>query len=260
MKILEIKNIEDNGFNSLNLFFNSKTFYSIIGGNKSGKTTLFNILSGIFLSNGIIICDNISIKNINYIKKIGVVRSLNKKSFHYKRVIDELSYPLYNLNYHKGKIIKRINEVINLFNKESMLKKNISDLNEMEKQELLIIISLLHKPKVLMLDGVFDMFTESEKIRILNILNSMVKEEELCIINFTSDLSCTMKSDKLIILNNFNVVANIDSNVMFENDKLFYENNLETPFMCDLLIKLKMYNLNVHVPDNLKEMVNDIWQ
>ena len=48
-------------------------------------------------------------------------------------------------------------------------------------------------------------------------------------------------------------------NDIYENDKLFYDHNLEIPFMIDLSIKLKMYNLIDKKYSNMKAMVDDIW-
>ena len=47
VKILEITNLSYSKFNNLNISFDSGNFYTIIGPNNSGKTTLFNALTGL---------------------------------------------------------------------------------------------------------------------------------------------------------------------------------------------------------------------
>ena len=44
-KVLEIVDLTYHDFNKINISFDSKTFYSIIGPNNCGKTTLLRILS-----------------------------------------------------------------------------------------------------------------------------------------------------------------------------------------------------------------------
>ena len=58
-KVLEIIDLSYKDFKSFNMSFNDKSFYSVIGSNNCGKTTLFKLISGILPSN-----DNVFYKNI----------------------------------------------------------------------------------------------------------------------------------------------------------------------------------------------------
>ena len=260
MKILEIINLNYHDFNNIYLSFNKGTFYSIIGANASGKTTLFRLISGITLTTNNISCDNVYLnKNIeSYIKKIGIVERVNDNSFIYQKVYDEMTYPLYNLGLSKKKRDSRIIETLNKFNLNSFIDKNINELNTHERQLLLIMISLLHKPKVLLLDSVLNIFTKNEKEDLIKVLNSFI-QEGLTVINFTSNLSEACFSEKLILLSNFKILGEYTKEDIYKDDKLFYQNGLEIPFITDLSIKLKMYGVINKNYNDVKEMVNDIW-
>ena len=162
---MEIKNLNYDYFENINLVFNKKCFYSVVGSNNSGKTTLFKLISGLIITNNSIVCNGIYLNrdNLNnYIQNIGIVERVNKDSFIYQKVLDEMRFPLYNLGYSKKSIDDRINKVLEEFNMNSIKNQNINDLNYYEKTKLLIMLSLLHKPSVLLLDNVLSVFSGKE--------------------------------------------------------------------------------------------------
>ena len=260
--ILKVNNLNYMDFSNINLSFDSNKIYFIVGGNKSGKTTLFRILSSLIPTNNIICFNNEFLNRNNrnnYIKKIGVINRVNKYSFIYKSVKSELLSPLLNLGYSYSEAKKRIYDVLSIFNMKYIYSKKVNELNCFERQTLLIIISLLHKPKVLLLDNVFDIYKKSKRENILNILKKYMLKENITIINFTSSLEDIMISDKVIILSKFKIVKETTFMEIYNNDKLFYENNLEIPFIFDIVNKLKMYDLVKNNYTDMKDLVDDIW-
>ena len=178
VKILEINNLSYKNFNDLSISFMSNFYYSIIGPNNCGKTTLFKLIAGIIPSNDVICCNNTILNDetiMEYIINLGIVERVNKNSFTYKSVIDEMMYPLRNLGFNKKDSLKRINNVLELFNQESFLDKEINNLSYYEKQLLLIIIALLHQPKVLLLDSVLQVFPYKMKDKINKVLRKILQ-------------------------------------------------------------------------------------
>lgn len=259
--VLEVRNLNYQDFKDINYSFDEKKLYTIIGCNKSGKTTLFRLLSGIIPNESVTCCNTTPdlLNRNNYIKNIGVVKSFNNSSFKYKSVYKEMQYPLSNLNYFDFEIKNRIEEVLHYFALEGIMNKKISELSDLEKQLFLIANAILHKPKVLLMDSCLDLFNNEEKNQIIKILRQIINKENLTIINFTTSLEEGLVSDKIILLNNYRFIKEIDSNDVVNNDKLFYDNNIEMPFIIDLNSKLRMYNLINKDYYNLKEMVDNIW-
>lgn len=261
VKVLEITNLSYKDFNNINLSFDSGNFYTIVGPNNSGKTMLFNLITGIIPTSNYIFLNNITLNKDNidkYIVNIGIVERVNENSFIYTTVINEMIYPLANLGYSKKEALKRINEVLELFSCTNFLDKKINELSFYDKELLLLMIALLHKPKVLLLDSVLQVFSKTKQEDIIKILKKLV-EEGLTVISFTNYLEESYYSDKIILLDNFNIIGEYEYSDIFEDDKVFYEHNLEIPFMTDLSIKLKMYDLVHKEYINMKEMVDDIW-
>lgn len=261
VKVLEINNLDFDKFKDLNLVFNKETFYSIVGGNNSGKTTLFKLITGMIPSNNRIICGGIYLNSHNiyqYIQNIGIVERISGHDFIYQKVKDEMMYPLYNLGYSKKRIVARINEVIDLFDVD-FLDKNINELNRYEREILLVMIALLHKPKVLLLDNIFSLLATDETEKLLKVLKTFITREKITIINFSSTLNEVLASDKIILLSDFKILGEYELNDIYQDDQLFYQSGLEIPFIIDLSVKLKMYDLIDKNYTNVKEMVDDIW-
>lgn len=262
VKILELNNLCYDKFQNINMSFECGKFYSIIGDNNSGKTTLFRLITGLISTDNCIKCDGVFFnkKNkIDYIKKIGVVLRVNKDAFVYKMVHDEMVFPLYNLGYNKKNIYNQINKVLDIFNKRDILNKKINELSYEDKQLLLIMISLLHDPKVLVFDGSLDVFSRKKREMIIKVLLKLIKSDNITVINFTSCLDETIYSNELILLSKYQIINNYQINEVYSNDRLFYEHNLEIPFIIDLSNKLKMYDLVKKDYSNIKEMVDDLW-
>ncbi len=260
-KILEINNLCYQEFNNINITFNKGLFYYIVGPNKSGKTMLFRNITSLNLTNNMIICNNITLNSNTqkfYLRNIGVVERVHDYSFNYQSVYHEMLYPLLNIGYSQINAKKRIKEVLDYFNFSYIFDKKIKDLNLYEKQELLIIIALLHQPMILIMDNVLELFSHNKRKEIIFILKKLINEG-LTVINFTVSLNDIMASDKIILLSNYKIIKETTYEELYDNDKLFYENDLEIPFMIDIVNKLKMYNLINKKYTNMKELVDSLW-
>lgn len=261
--IIEINNLNYLDFKDFNLKIKKHSYTSIVGSIKSGKTTLVKILSGLIETNDVCKCNDIVLNKdntFNYLKNIGVISYVNKNSFLFKTVREELSYPLLNLGYPQFIVNKIINDKLKEFNMLSIIDKKIDILNTNTKQKLLFIIALLHKPKVLIIDEAFMLLNDKDKKVIFNYLRKMVNDKKITVINFTKDLNEVINSDNLVLLDKFSIKKMGIPMELLIDDQLFYDCGLEIPFMVDLSIKLKMYNLVDKVYLNMEDMVNEIWK
>lgn len=260
MNIFTVNKLNYLDINNLSLEFKRGEFSFIVGSNNSGKTSLFNIFSGKIIINNAIYLNGVCLNNRNdYFNNIGCVSRVNENSFFYKKVLDEMLYPLIKRGYTKGKGIAIIKDYLSLFNLEYLIDKNINDLNIYEKQKLLIVISLLNKPKVLLMDNPLDILEYNDACTILDILKKLCKDY-LTIIYFTNNLNYVNYMDRIYLFNNkYQYIGEYHYNDIFDNDKVFYDNNIEIPFIIDLSIKLKMYNLIDKNYYDIKALVDDIW-
>lgn len=257
MDLLTIKNLN---YHNLNLSLNIKkgNIYFIVGGNKCNKTTLYKICSGDIITNNLLYLDGKKLNNINDYQNISKVERVNNNSFYYKKVLDELLFPLLKKGYSKNDSIILIKEYLHKFDLLNIIDKNINDLNIYDKQVLLIIISLINKPKLLLMDNPLGILKEDDAIKIMNILRSLCNEY-LTVIYFSNNLNYSSYANKILLFNKDGYLRDFTYQDIFDNDKLFYDNNIEIPLMIDLSIKLKMYNLIDKNYSDIKALVDDIW-
>ncbi len=254
MAVLSINKLDyKNLFQNFNLEIEKKNFVTILGSNGSGKTILTKIISGIIPTEDICILDNISLNKhtvLTYMTKLGIVTNEFNQEFLFKKVKDELAYPLLNLGYPEHKINKKIKYASDFFQIEDLLNKSVSTLTLSKRKMLLIIIAIIHEPSLLILDDAFQEMDLSDKEFILEKL-SILKKRGLTILNFTSNLETISVSDKLYMLDNFKL-KEIDSNI----DDL----RLNVPFVLELSSKLKDKGVIDKLYFNIEELVGDLWK
>ena len=139
-------------FKNLNLEIEEKDMVSIIAPNRSGKTILTKIISAIIPTDDICILKGISLNKKNvlkYITKLGIVTNDLNSDFLFKKVKDELAYPLLNLGFPEQKINKKITAISHFFEIQDILNKKITKLSLSEQKKLKIITSLVHEPRLL---------------------------------------------------------------------------------------------------------------
>lgn len=266
-KILEISDLNyskdnRNFFKDFHLEIEKGSFISIIGPNKAGKSMLTKIICAIYPTTDKCILDGIYLNKENvldYIQKIGIATNDFKSPFLFKKVKDELSYPLENLGYTSYKIEKIIDKILSSFEMEDIKDKNIDLLTESIKRKLLIILALIHEPKLLVLDDIFLDMNAKDQIFILKKLNELNKKG-LTIINITSKLDTIYDSNLVYVLNKFKIEKILTINELFEEDSYLNKLGLKIPFVVDLSLKLKFYNLVDKIFYNLEELEDSLWK
>ena len=265
MTILKINNLNYSRddtiiFSNLNLNVFKKDYISIIGLNRSGKTTLTKLLCAIIPTDNIFSINDIFLNKqtvLDYIEHIGVVsNSLN--IFLTKKVKDELILPLKNLGYNELKINYYLNKIVKFFEIEDMLTKNITSLTNVEKAKLQIIIALIHEPSILILDDAFTELDNKTKEFMLNKLK-ILNEKGLTIINITTDLSTIYNSNDIYLLNDTKLEKLGNVTDTFEQDSYLRSIGFEIPFVVDLAIKLKFYGLLDKIYYDLNLLEDNLW-
>ena len=244
-------------FNKLNLNIKKGTFTTIIGENDSGKTTLVKILTGILKYDGNIKINNLKLekKDIKEIRNIiGYIPYDITDSILADTVLEELN--LSNNKLTKDEFEKLIEE----FELKNLLNRDPRSLRGGEKQLMSIASQLVKKPQILILDDAFQMISNLTTDKILKILKKYHKITNMTIINVTNDTEQIIYGDMLAILSNGKIIVNDLKENIITNEKLFKSLNLKLPFMADLSLKLKYYNLINKLELDMDKMVNKLWK
>lgn len=246
--------------NNINISFEENTINYISGSNKCGKTTLIKILSGIVDIKDSVYYDQKDIYNLSSYELSTLFSKVLLQDidyFTFSNIDQELLYKLDKLNIDKNTRKKRYNEVVKLFDLDEYLYTNINDLSSIEKLKLSLAKALLSKPEILFLDDIFSSIDFNSAKEILLKLKSI---DNLTIIMSSNNLDLSTESSKLIILNKGEVVLDGDTLDVLKEDSLLNKVGLDLPFMIDLSIKLKYYDLLDDIEFDMDRMVDKLWK
>lgn len=246
-KIIEINSFSDDKlFENLNISVEKNTITTISGSNSCGKTTLMRILNREVITDNTILLNNININDYtikDYTNLIQAVIPL-EIVFNEKTLEKELS----NIELVKGLRIK------------SILNKDISTLTIKEKVLAQLAIAIDNKPEVLLLDNIFIYFNDKEKEDIFNFIRKFQKKNNLTVLLTTIDLKDSLYTDYLYIIGNKSIVLEGKPLEVLEKDNVLNKVGLNIPFMADLSVKLKDYDLIDSIILDKDRMVDILWK
>ena len=247
MNIIEIKNLNFSYkdkviFEHLNLDIKKNSFLTILGANSSGKSTLAKLI--VTHNKNIILHD----------KSIGYVISNPDYQIIGNTVKEQLMFYLKEQNLTSSQINFRVSKIVKEFSLKSIIDKDPYHLSNEQKQIIVLLAILISDFKIIILDDALSMISSKNKEMLFNYM----KKKKRTIVNITNDPEESIYSDNIAILNK-NIVINESVNAVLKKEKVFLDNNLIMPFMAELSIKLKYYNLVDDIILDMGEMVDKIW-
>lgn len=252
---------EDYLFRNFNLEIKEGSFTTIIGKNGSGKSTLAKILIGLYKADGYISIDGYLLNDF-YLKKIRRVFSVcfNDSDSHFigETVRDDLAFTLENLEYSNKEMIKSIEVIAKKFKLESILDKLPEELTNSEKEKVMIASSIIHKPKIILLDESIYKLTPSDKKLVFKLLKEYQKEYKLTVILITHDLEDTLYSDNIIVLDKGKIVMKGTKEEIYKDETL-EKLGFNLPFIVKLSHNLMLYDLLDRVYFDSGEVMNKLW-
>lgn len=259
--------IEILGLNYLNLFKNfnmnlqKNTFSTISGSNNCGKTTLIRLIDGQLYSRNAISLfgqayDDYKITEISSFLKTVIPLEFTITN---KTVEEELLYQL-PTEITKTACNQKIKEVSKLFGITKLLTKTAESLSSKDLIRLQLAVALISKPQILIIDDIYPYFSKEETIDICNKLKEIREKEEISIIMITSLLECNLLSDYTYIIDHGEIVLEGNPIEILEKDNVLNKAGLNLPFMMDLSVKLRDYDLVEEIELDMEKMVNILWK
>ena len=241
-------------FEDLNLTLKYNEWYTLVGPNKVGKTTLVKIICGLIESQGDIEFNFLTLnnKNLKEIRtRLSVLFSNIDKQIIEDNVYDEIIFELKNMNLSSLEIENRIKKIAEIIDIEPIIYKDIAELNDYEKYLVVLTSALIIKPKLLIIDQTFDNLSKSERNKLYDIISKYREIHKLTILNITSNLEDSLLGDNIVVLESGKIIAN-DKIMNIFNNKILNEKNSKLPFVVELSEYLKLYEL----VDKKTEIVN----
>jgi len=241
-------------FKNFSMTIEKNKFYMLSGPNNCGKTTLIRVLN-----REIIIEDNIEIlgEPINsysidtYAKLVGCVIPLE---FLPKEINLEEELALYSSN------DEEIDEILKGLKIKRMIHKEIKELSSKEFILYQLAVALIKKPKILLVDSIYSYFPEKDLMEILSFLKEYQKKKKMTVFYIARNLKESLYADYLYIMDDKKISQKGKTLEVLEKDNVINKIGLDLPFMMDLSVKLKDYDLLKKIELEKDGMVDLLWK
>ena len=209
---LEIKNIEKR-FGSRTVLnkisFETKTgeVFGLLGPNGAGKTTLIKMITGLLnIDDGEILINGKSLEH-DFEAAMENIGAIVENPEFYKYMTGKQNILQY-ARLHKSVTIERVNEVIELVGLSNRINEKVGKYSLGMRQRLGLAITLLHNPKVLILDEPTNGLDPAGTKQLRDILTNMAHKEDVCVL-VSSHLMSEMElmCDRVAILSNGNILS-----------------------------------------------------
>lgn len=253
---LSYKNI----FNNFSVAFEKEKLISISGPNNCGKTTLLKILDRTKQVDNSIVIDGKKYeeyKVTDLAKKIRSIYPLEYK-FSEETVEDEIMYQV-PLGIDKIERQKLVKDLAKKYKLTKYLKENPSTLDYESKIRLQIALTLINKPEIILIDDLSNYFDTKELLDLTTLLKEEVNDLKITIILITKNMKQAQIADYMYVINESDIVIEGKPNDVLEKDNILNKAGLELPFMMDLSVKLRDYDLIKEIELDMDRMVNTLW-
>jgi ABC-type multidrug transport system ATPase subunit len=263
-ELLSVTNLSYlNLFDNISFQIDSGKFIMISGPNNCGKTTLIRILSG-----QIPVTKSIKLLGMfleeypqNLWKEItGMIIPQDNPTFFFSTIEEELNYSIHLFKKTEEEKKETYKEIIRKYKLTKFQKKNPNEVSEFIKIKLLLAEKMLASPQILFLDDICGELEEKEKKEMINLLRTLQLETNISIVMTTSDLNVALESDYLYIVDEKQILLEGEPLSIIEKDNVLNKIGLELPFMIDLSVKLRDYNVVDKVELDMDRMVDTIWK
>lgn len=262
--IISIKNLTYKKIiNNISLNVKKDSITSISGTNCSGKTTLIKLIGGIIGSTKSIYINDVAIEDINkteLFKNIGIYIAESSEKYEFESLKEGIFYTLTNLNLEQSEQNNLYKEIINITKIKNIIEHNPNNITRIETIKFHITLLLLCNPQVLLLDNILAGLTKKEKKEIISILKYIQKNKDMTIIMTTNDLTDTIESDYIYILNEGQIELEGPPIEVLKNDSKINKLGLDIPFMIDLSVKLSDYDILDSIILDIDRMIDKLWK
>lgn len=259
-KVLEIKDLSlPYIFKNLSISIYKNDFITISGPNNCGKTTLIKVLSGEIDSKmkTLLFSRELNTYKLAELSKLIEYIIPNELSFTFNTLEEEIDYIVYKDNLEKTSPFYK--NIIKELKINKYQKSKLNNLSNKEKIKIKLGIALLKKTKVLLLDDIFTSFSEKERKELFLLLDQYRKENASTIVMTTSNLEDSLSTDYLYIIDGETIVLEGSPLKVLEKDNVINKLGLDLPFLIDLSVKLRDYDLIEEIELDTNRLVNKLW-
>lgn len=247
-------------FNKFSIKFPKEKLIVISGPNNCGKTTLIRILDSQIKTKNQVFFGTVGLEHYQITDLATKIKAVIPGECYFieNTLEQEINRVLINKQYKNNK--HNLKEIIKKYKLTKYQNSNPNTLNNYLKIKLSLVLSFLYKPTLLLLDDIFNNLSKSEKEDLKEIITTYKKENKISIIMTCSKLEDSLFSDILYIIKDNEIVLSGPPMEVLQNDNIINKTGLELPFMIDLSVKLRDYDLIQTIETDMDRLVNILWR
>jgi len=275
MKEIEIKNFwwkyagsDTWALNGVDLTINEGEFVLISGPTGAGKTTLLRSIIGLIpygylgtLKGNLYIREkNLLESSISEMSKIvGMIFEDPETQIIWNRVIDDVVFPLENLNFNKNEMVERLNYSLKLLNLEDKKYSSPYELSGGQKQRLSLATLIAKRPKIILLDEPTSQLDPVGRREVIDALIELKKEYSSTIVIVEHNIDQLVKYvDRILLLDDGKVVLDDIPDKYFENIDIIKIHRGSIPEIVELSYHLKKNNFISKIYLNTEDLYDEI--
>lgn len=251
MDIIKAKNIshsyifaqkEIKSLDNISFKINKGEFVSIVGKNGCGKSTLVKHLNALIpLQKGVLTVASLDCNNTKNIYKIrqkcGMVFQNPDNQFVSTVVKEDIEFSLknYDIKYDD----KTIDDALSLVGLKGFENRDIFLLSGGQKQRLALAGILCIKPDIIILDEATTMLSPNSRKDVLDTILKLHKETDITIIMITQYAEETVNTDRIIVMNSGEIIANDTPKKIYSNNELTEKSQIAVPYCVKIYNDLK---------------------
>jgi len=246
---------------NINLDFEPFSWTAIIGHNGSGKSTLARLIDGLLSPTaGSIEVDGIQVNesSLDQIhQQIGFVFQNPENQFVGATVADDVAFGLENRQVARNEMEEKIDKALRMVGMSDYKNTAPINLSGGQKQRVALAGILALMPRIIILDEATSMLDPLARQEILSLLRRLKNEYNLSIISITHDLKEIELADKIVVLNDSQVVKQGTPSEILKDKELLLEIGVGVP-ASQQLQKL-LVERGINIPNrylNLEELKN----
>lgn len=196
--------------NNVNIEFEASTVYGIVGKSGSGKSTLLSLMAGLdTVTDGLVEYNDKDLKTLDRdvyrAQNIGVIF----QSFNLLTTLSALENIVLSMNISESDVKDKETFALNLLERlginEELAKRKVLNLSGGEQQRVAIARALSHNPDVMIADEPTANLDEDTAASIMEILQSLAKDEGKCVIIVSHSRQVASYVDALYGINGGNI-------------------------------------------------------
>ena len=248
-------------FDGVNFSVKTKSITAVVGTNNSGKTTLIRVIAAKYMTNDVINIGRITLSErslTSYNKNVSYI-SFKSFDFSCNTVLEELLSEIDSMSWTEDKKEKIVSAILGKFDLDQHKYSKPTRLSNKNKISVLLAKALIKKPKVLVMELSDNKLTKSDKNELFLRLDKYI-DLGLSVIYETNNSEDILYSNRMIVLHKGNIVMEGATKKVLSKDSLLLKLGVELPFIVDLSLKLKFYDLIDKIYLSQEDLVNKLWK